>query len=48
MVVKYDDTLMVDRAMAGQNYFGRPAAGVVLNETPLDRVDEVLGSAVPS
>jgi hypothetical protein len=47
MVVKYDDTLMVDRAMAAQFYFGDRLVGVVFNETPLDRVDHVLGSVVP-
>jgi BioD-like phosphotransacetylase family protein len=47
MVVKYDDTLMVDRAMAAEDYFGDRLLGVVLNEIPLDRVDQVLGAAVP-
>jgi uncharacterized protein len=47
MVVKYDDTLLVDRAMAAANYFGDRLLGVVFNETPLDRVDSVLGGAVP-
>jgi BioD-like phosphotransacetylase family protein len=47
MVIKYDDTLMVDRAMTGQNYFGDRLLGIVINETPLDRVDSVLGAVVP-
>jgi BioD-like phosphotransacetylase family protein len=47
MVVKYDDTLMVDRAMTGQSDFGDRLLGVVINEVPLDRVDNVLETAVP-
>jgi len=47
MVVKYDDTLLVDRAMTAQNDFGDRLLGVVINETPLDRVDGVLGAVVP-
>jgi BioD-like phosphotransacetylase family protein len=47
MVIKYDDTLMVDRAMAAKNYFGDRLLGAVFNETPLDRVDNVLGAIVP-
>jgi BioD-like phosphotransacetylase family protein len=47
MVVKYDDTLMVDRTMSAKNYFGDRFLGVVFNETPLDRVDGVLGLVVP-
>jgi BioD-like phosphotransacetylase family protein len=47
MVIKYDDTLLVDRAMAAQHYFGDRLVGVVINEVPLDRVDNVLGGVVP-
>ena len=32
LVLKYDDTLLVDRALAAQDYFGQSLAGVVLNK----------------
>lgn len=34
LVLKYDDTLLVDRALAAQDYFGQSLAGVVLNKIP--------------
>jgi BioD-like phosphotransacetylase family protein len=40
-VLKYDETLLVDRALAAQDYFGRALLGVVINETPRAHVDRV-------
>ena len=33
-VIRFDDTLLYDRAMTGQNYFGPAMIGVVINEVP--------------
>ena len=34
IVLKYDQTLLADRALAAQDYFGKALVGVVINETP--------------
>lgn len=34
LVLKYDDTLLVDRALAAQDYFGKSLIGVVINKIP--------------
>lgn len=47
VVVKYDETLMIDRAMTGPSYFGDTFLGVVLNEVPRDRVERVHDIIVP-
>ena len=44
-VIRYDDTLLYDRAMTGQNYFGKNMIGVVINEVPkgqLEFIQEVV------
>ncbi len=38
-VIKYDDTLMVDRAMTAQNYFKDRLMGVVINEMPRSQLE---------
>lgn len=38
-VVKYDDTLLFDRAMTAQNYFMPNLLGAVFNEVPKNRMD---------
>lgn len=38
-VVKYDDTLLFDRAMTAQNYFAPNLLGVVFNEVPKNLLD---------
>jgi BioD-like phosphotransacetylase family protein len=45
IVLKYDETLLLDRALAAQDYFGPALAGVIINETPhayLEQVREVM------
>ncbi|NOH02845.1 MAG: AAA family ATPase [Chloroflexi bacterium] len=34
IVLKYDETLLTDRALAAQDYFGPALVGVVINEAP--------------
>ena len=34
LVLKYDDTLLVDRALAAQDYFGQALIGMVINKIP--------------
>jgi uncharacterized protein len=46
IVLKYDETLLVDRALAAQDYFGKALLGVVINETPRAQVDHVHDTAV--
>jgi len=46
-VIRYDDTLMYDRAMTGQNYFGPAMIGVVLNEVPKTQIEFVNEVARP-
>jgi len=46
IVLKYDDTLLVDRALAAQDYFGSALVGVVINDTPrayLDHIHDLMG-----
>lgn len=46
IVLKYDNTLLVDRALAAQEYFGKALMGVVVNETGhafLEQVHGVIG-----
>ena len=47
VVIKYDDTLMVDRAMTAQNYFGQNLLGVVINEVPKAQLEFVQDVVVP-
>jgi BioD-like phosphotransacetylase family protein len=46
-VIKYDDTLLVDRAMTAQNYFGKNFLGVVINEVPKTQAEIVRDVIVP-
>lgn len=46
-VIRYDDTLLVDRAMTGQNYFGKNFLGVVINAVPKTEVESVNDIIVP-
>jgi len=47
IVLKYDDTLLVDRALAAQDYFGIALVGVVINETPRTQQDHVHSMMIP-
>jgi len=47
IVLKYDDTLLADRALAAQDYFGPALMGVMINETPWAILDQVRKSIVP-
>ncbi len=47
IVLKYDDTLLVDRALAAQDYFGHPLMGVMINATPRSRLDHTREVIVP-
>jgi BioD-like phosphotransacetylase family protein len=46
-VVRYDDTLMVDRARTAQNYFKDRLIGMVVNETPPAQVEWVNDAVLP-
>jgi hypothetical protein len=46
-VIKYDDTLLVDRAMTAQNYFAKHFLGVVINEVPKTQAELVKDVIVP-
>jgi len=46
-VIKYDDTLLVDRAMTAQNYFGKNFLGAVINEVPKTQAEIVKDIIVP-
>jgi BioD-like phosphotransacetylase family protein len=41
IVLKYDDTLLVDRALAAQDHFGSSLVGVVINDTPRAHLEHV-------
>jgi BioD-like phosphotransacetylase family protein len=46
IMLKYDDTLLVDRALASQDYFGDTLLGMVINETPrayLEHINDLMG-----
>ncbi len=47
MVLKYDETLLADRALEAQAYFGNALIGLVINETPLPRLEEVYDTVIP-
>lgn len=46
-VLKYDDTLLYDRALTAQNYFGESMAGLVINEVPRNTTEFVQDVVVP-
>jgi hypothetical protein len=47
MIAKYDESLMVDRILTGQNYFKEAMSGVVINEVPRPQLEHVVDSIVP-
>jgi uncharacterized protein len=47
LVLKYDDTLLADRALEAQDHFGSTLIGVVINETPHANMDEARETIVP-
>jgi len=47
IMLKYEQTLLSDRALAAQDYFGQALTGVVINETPRARVDHVHDTMEP-
>ncbi len=47
IVLKYEQTLLADRALAAQDYFGKALMGVVLNETSRGHADDVRDIVVP-
>jgi hypothetical protein len=47
VVLKYDDTLLADRALAAQDYFGSMLLGVVINEIPRMSLTHVQSVVVP-
>jgi uncharacterized protein len=47
IVLKYDDTLLADRALAAKDHFGDTLLGVMINETPWAILDQVRKSMVP-
>ena len=40
IVLKYEHTLLADRAIAAQDYYGSALIGVIINETPRSAMDE--------
>jgi len=47
VVLKHEQTLLADRALAAQDYFGKALTGIVINETPRARLDNVNDTLVP-
>ncbi len=47
IVLKFDEALLVDRAMTGQNYFGKNFLGVVINEVPKGQIEFVQDVVLP-
>jgi BioD-like phosphotransacetylase family protein len=47
LVLRYDETLMVDRALTAQDYFGEHLLGVVINEVPRNFNDNVRDVVTP-
>ena len=47
LVLKYDDALMVDRALTALNYFGDKMTSVVFNEVPRSRLEFVQDAVTP-
>jgi uncharacterized protein len=47
MVLKYHETLLADRALEAQVYFGDALIGVVINETPPEGMEVVHNTIVP-
>jgi uncharacterized protein len=47
MALKYDDALMVDRALTAKNYFGDKMTSVIFNEVPRSRLEFVQDVITP-
>jgi BioD-like phosphotransacetylase family protein len=47
IVLKYDDTLLADRVLAAQDYFGEALIGVVINDTPRPYLDSIHDLVIP-
>jgi BioD-like phosphotransacetylase family protein len=47
MVLKYNETLLADRALAAQTYLGEALIGVVINETPPEDMERAHSIVVP-
>ncbi len=47
MVLKYDPTLLADRALEAQAHFGSALTGVVINETPHNEIADVRKTMIP-
>lgn len=47
LVLKFDETLMVDRALTAQDYFGEALKSVVFNEVPRTRIEYVQDVVTP-
>jgi uncharacterized protein len=47
LVLKYNDTLLADRALEAQAYFGNALIGVVINEAPPAAMDEIHEAIIP-
>lgn len=47
MIVKYDESLMIDRILTGQNYFKETLIGAVINEVPRPQLEHVQEAVVP-
>ena len=47
IVLKYEHTLLPDRALAAQDYYGAALMGVVINETPRSALDEAKDVIAP-
>jgi BioD-like phosphotransacetylase family protein len=47
MIVKYDENLMIDRILTGQNYFREALIGAVINEVPRPQLEHVQEAIVP-
>ena len=47
IVLKYEGMLLVDRALAAQDYFGDALVGVVVNETPRSYLENMRGVMEP-
>jgi BioD-like phosphotransacetylase family protein len=46
VVLKFDESLMVDRAINAQDYFGQKLIGIVINKVPRSRMSFVLDAVV--
>jgi BioD-like phosphotransacetylase family protein len=47
VTLKYDDALMVDRALTAESYFGEHMGGLVINQVPKTQMDFVKDTVAP-